>query len=101
MKHIYLRQMLEWRMECDNNWSVPTGALGKGLKKRLPPKIWSQLENSYAGANIADNWEALFRTMELFREVAFEVRERLGYAYPYDLDQRVTTHVQHIQRQDH
>jgi aminoglycoside 6-adenylyltransferase len=46
MKPNFLRQMLEWRMERDHGWSVPTGALGRGLKKRLPPEIWSQLERT-------------------------------------------------------
>ena len=97
MKHIFLRSMLEWRMELDHGWSVPTGALGKGLKKRLPPEIWSQLENTYAGADIAGNWEALFRTMALFRQVAIEVGEGLGYVYPHELDQRVTAYVKDMQ----
>jgi aminoglycoside 6-adenylyltransferase len=101
MKHIYLRPMLEWRMELDHGWSVPTGALGKGLKKRLPSEIWSQLERTYVGANIADNWEALFRTMALFRQVAIEVGEGLGYTYPNDLDQRVAKYVQDMQHRDH
>jgi len=98
MKHIYLRQMLEWRMECDHNWSVPMGALGKGLKRHLPAEIWSQLERTYTGAGIAENWEALFMTVVLFRQVAIDVANHLGYGYPHDLDQRVTAYVQHIQR---
>jgi aminoglycoside 6-adenylyltransferase len=97
MKHVYLRPMLEWRMELDHNWSMATGALSKGLKKRLPAKTWSLLEGTYAGASIADNWEALFRTMALFRQVAIEVGESLGYSYPYDLDQRVTAYVKGMQ----
>ncbi|MBU2612068.1 MAG: aminoglycoside 6-adenylyltransferase, partial [Chloroflexi bacterium] len=101
MKHNFLRQMLEWRMECDHDWSAPTGALGKGLKKRLPPEIWSQLERTYVGASIADNWEALFRTIALFRQVAIAVADHLGYTYPHDLDQRVTAYVQHVQGLDH
>ena len=96
MKHVYLRPMLEWRMELDHDWSVRTSALGKGLKKRLPPEIWSQLERTYVGADIADNWEALFHTMALFRQVAIEVGEALGYLYPHDLDQRVTDYVQEM-----
>jgi aminoglycoside 6-adenylyltransferase len=32
MKHVYLRQMLEWRVGIEHNWSVPVGLLGKGLK---------------------------------------------------------------------
>jgi aminoglycoside 6-adenylyltransferase len=98
MKHIFLRSMLEWRMELDHGWSMPTGSLGKGLKKRLSPEIWSQLENTYAGADIVDNWEALFRTMALFRQVAIEVGEGLGYDYPHELDQRVTDFVRKMQR---
>lgn len=96
MKHNFLRQMLEWRMERDHGWSVPAGALGRGLKKRLPPEIWSQLERTYVGAGIAENWGALFKTIALFRQVAMEVADHLGYAYPHDLDQRVTTYVQHV-----
>jgi len=98
MKHAYLRPMLEWLMGLNHNWSLPTGSLGKGLKKKLPPQIWSQLEDAYAGADTADNWEALFRTMTLFRQVAMEVGKGLGYDYPLDLDERVTAFVKEMQR---
>ncbi len=96
MKHVYLRRMLEWRMELDYNWSMKTGALGKGLKKRLPPTIWSQLERTYAGAGIEENWDALLKTVALFRQVASDVAGHLGYAYPYELDRRVMAYVQKI-----
>jgi aminoglycoside 6-adenylyltransferase len=98
MKHIYLRQLLEWRMEIDHDWSVPVGSLGKGLKKRLPPDIWAQVEQAFAGARLDDNWEALAHTMDLFRRVAIEVGEHLGYAYPQDLHRRVSAYVDHIRQ---
>ena len=101
MKHNFLRQMLEWRMECDHAWSAPTGALGKGLKRRLPPDIWSQLERTYVGAGISENWEALFQTLALFRQVAIQVADHLGYVYPHDLDQGVTTYVKKVKCLDH
>jgi aminoglycoside 6-adenylyltransferase len=96
MKHVLLRPMLEWRVGVEHNWSIPTGSLGKGLKKQLPSEIWSQLENTYAGANARDNWEALFRTITLFRQVALEVGKSLGYEYPLELDQRVTAFAQRM-----
>lgn len=98
MKHVYLRPMLEWLMGVNHNWSLPTGSLGKGLKKKLPSEIWSQLEAAYAGADIEDNWEALFHTMFLFRQVAMEVGKALGYSYPDELDQRVTDYVQNMRK---
>ena len=98
MKHTYLRQLLEWRMEINYGWSVPAGFLGKWLKKRLPPDIWAQVEQTYVGARLADNWDALAHTMALFRQVAVEVGEHLGYAYPHDLHQRVCAYVDHIKQ---
>jgi len=98
MKHVYLRRMLEWRMEIDHHWSAKTGSLGKGLKKHLPAAIWTQLESSYAGASIEENWAALLKTIDLFRQVAIEVATHLGYSYPQDLDQGVAQYVQKIRQ---
>ncbi|MGH3147011.1 MAG: aminoglycoside 6-adenylyltransferase, partial [Rubrobacter sp.] len=100
MKQNYLHPMLEWRAGCDYAWSLPEGHLGRGLKKRLPPEIWKALEGTYAGADIADNWEALFQTMALFRRVATHVAEELGYAYPRELDRRVVEYVWSIKGLD-
>jgi aminoglycoside 6-adenylyltransferase len=100
-KHVYLGRMLEWRMECDHDWAVPTGHLSRGLKKLLPSDIWQEFERTYVGADLTQNWEALFQTMALFRRVATEVGEALGYAYPYDLDRRVTAHVQAMRSVPH
>ena len=100
MKHVYLRQFLEWRAEMEHDWSVPTGSLGKGLKRLLPPAIWADLEQCYAGARPEDNWRALANTMALFRRVAIEVGAHLGYAYPSQLDQRVTAYVEHIKQME-
>ena len=77
-------------------WSVPTGFLGRGLKTALPPEIWSQLESTYVGAGIEENWDALFRTLALFRRVAVEVAAQLGYVYPYEMDQRVVAYAQEV-----
>ncbi len=96
MKHVYLRQVLEWRAQIDHAWSAPVGSLGKGLKKLLPPEIWSELERTYVGAGIEENWEALFRTIALFRRVASDVARHLGYTYPHELDRRVTAYTEQI-----
>jgi len=98
MKHIYLRPMLEWRVEMDHDWKLPVGSLGKGLKRHLPADIWTCLERSYAGAHIADNWRALRRTMELFRRVSVEVGAYFGYAYPEELHRKVSEYIEQIRQ---
>ncbi len=72
------------------------GSLGKGLKKRLPPDLWAAVEQCFAGAQPADNWAALAQTVEIYRRVAIEVGESLGYTYPDELHQRVMAYVEQI-----
>jgi aminoglycoside 6-adenylyltransferase len=100
MKQDHLLPMLEWRMEMDNGWSVKTGIFGKGLKKRLPPEIWAELEGTYAGAGMEENWEAMMKTIALFRRMAIEVGDRLGYAYPHELDRRMMAYLQKVKNLD-
>jgi aminoglycoside 6-adenylyltransferase len=93
MKFENLRVMLEWRMEINYNWSIKTGAVGKGLKKRLPAEIWSALEETYVGAGTEENWQAMFKTIDLFQKVAIEVGDHLGYAYPQELHDRTVAYL--------
>lgn len=88
-----LRRMLEWSIEIDRAWSLKPGALGQGLKERLKPDIWAEVEATFAGADIEENWEALFRTTALFQRIASAVATDLGYDYPRDLDRRVTAYL--------
>ena len=100
MKMVKLRQMLEWRMEIDHGWSVKPGAYGKGLKRYLAPGIWQELESSYVGAGVEENWTALFKTIDLYRRVAIEVGQHLGYDYPHELDRRAVAYLRKVQSLD-
>jgi aminoglycoside 6-adenylyltransferase len=100
MKQNDLRRMLEWRLEIDHGWSVKVGAYGKGLKRCLEPGLWSELEATYVGADLAENWVALFRTIDLFRSAAVEVAAHLGFVYPHGLDQRVEGYLRRVQDLD-
>lgn len=100
MKHLYLYKMFIWRFETDQNWSVKPGDYGKGLKRQISPERWRRLEDAYAGADIEGNWDALFRTVTLFREIAGEVGERLGYVYPAELHRRCVRYFERIGRLD-
>lgn len=98
MKHVYLLKVLEWRVGVEHNWSVGVGSLGKGLKKRLPQALWPAVEACFAGADLGDNWAALDNTMMLFRQVAVEVGDALGYIYPHELHDRVAAYVAQIRQ---
>lgn len=57
---------------------------------------WFEFASTYVEEDIDENWDALFKTTSLFRRVAIEVGVALGYAYRYDLDDRVTRYLQGI-----
>jgi aminoglycoside 6-adenylyltransferase len=96
MKFRCLRMMLEWQFEIAHGWGVKLGAHGKRLKLHISPGIWAELERTYAGASAEENWEALFRTVDLFRAVAVEVAAGLGFTYPHDMDRRVIAHLRRV-----
>lgn len=66
----------------------------------LPASLWSQLEAAYADAALSANWDALLRTMALFRQVAMDVAAQLGYTYPLAMDEGVTAYVERVRRLD-
>lgn len=95
-KLVALRRMLEWRIEIDHGWALRPGAYGKGLERFLPPELWHDLAATYVGSEIEENWDALFRTATLFRRVAVEIAEALGYPYPHDADAAVLRHLETV-----
>jgi aminoglycoside 6-adenylyltransferase len=96
MKYDLLRRVLEWRIELDHDWSWKPGAGGRGLKQHLDQRTWNEFADTFVGAGIEENWQALFQTTALFRRVASSVGEALGYRYPTELDERVTRYLQRI-----
>lgn len=96
MKMDLLVRMLEWRVECDYGWAFKPGNLGRGLRQRLDSATWSELESTFAGGGIVENWQALERTAALFRRIAWEVGERLSYSYPQELEEGVRGYWEHL-----
>lgn len=97
----YLRPVMEWQIELDNGWAVKPGPYGRKLKQWTSPEQWAELETTYTGMGIEENWEALFRTIDLFRKVAQNVGTRLGFAYPHELDRRAVAYLLKVKQLDH
>ncbi len=98
LKQDHLRPMLEWHAEIDHQWSLKPGPYGRRLKQYSRPDLWRELELTYTGAGLEENWQALFRTIELMQRVATGVGEHLGYTYPQLLQQRVVNYLWKVRR---
>jgi aminoglycoside 6-adenylyltransferase len=93
LKQEHVRPMLEWHIETDHQWSIKPGPYGRGLKKWLRPDLWADLERTYSGPDLEENWQALYRVIDLMRKASLEVGQRLGFAYPHDIDRRAMDHL--------
>lgn len=88
-----MRRMLEWRIEIEQNWSVKPGVYGRGFQYLLPASLWSALAGTYGELSVQETWAALDRVGALFRQVAAEVGNELGYLYPQQVDDQVSVNI--------
>ena len=91
-----LRPLLEWLVEIDRGWDWKPGAYGRGIERALPRRLRTELQATYVGSGVEENWEALLRTTALFRRVAHEVSDALGFEYPQDVDDGVSAHLERV-----
>jgi aminoglycoside 6-adenylyltransferase len=101
MKHEHLIPMLVWGIEIERGWSLKPGLYGRRLKQFLRPELWAELEQTYTGLGVEENWLVLERTMALFQKTGREVGAGLGYTYPEDLDRRAHAHIQWLRTLGH
>lgn len=93
---VQLMKMLAWYVGVNTHFAHSAGKEGKYLQQWLAPELWRLLLATYADADIAHTWDALFATCQLFRHVALPVAAHFAYAYPHEDDARVSAHLAHV-----
>jgi len=90
MRFDYLHKVMDWYIGSKHNWQIETGVLGKKYKSLLTTENWQEYEQTFTGSDIEENWEVFFRITKMFRRMAKELSEVLGYNYPQEVDEEVT-----------
>ncbi len=85
MKHILI-EMLRWQAYCKNGVEFDTWHDFRFFEKWVDPAVLQPLKNAFAHYDSEDIWDALFVTMNLFREVGRETAAMLKYDYPCEAD---------------
>ena len=96
----YLQTMIEWYAGLRNNWQITTNKHGRFFKRFLDTETWTELEKTFAGSELEENWKALFATSKLFRRLATTIAKDLGYPYPLKLDAEITAYLEKIKDLD-
>ncbi|MBN2390678.1 MAG: aminoglycoside 6-adenylyltransferase, partial [Anaerolineae bacterium] len=100
LKHL-LRQMLTWHTHARRGASTDTWMRGRFLEEWADPRAVAALPAIFAHYDAADVWRALLATMELFRWLALEAADALGYTYPSFGEDRAVEVVRSLQVDDH
>jgi len=85
-----LRRMMEWHARATKGQSYDTWMRGRFLEEWVDPRALKELGGIFAHYDAEDVWRALLATMGLFRWMAVETAERLGYPYLKLGDERAT-----------
>jgi aminoglycoside 6-adenylyltransferase len=85
-----LREMLERHTRAIRGWQYDTWHDGRYLEKWADPRALAGLQEAYARYDARDIRRALLATMDLFRWVAVETADRLGFSYPAMPDECAT-----------
>lgn len=85
----YLQKVIEWYIGVQNDWHINTNKCGRWFRRYLNKETWEELEKTYDGADIEDNWNALFRTADLFNRLSMHIGKQLGYKYPVEIENKI------------
>jgi aminoglycoside 6-adenylyltransferase len=91
-----LLQMLERHARTTHDLDFDTWMRGRFLEEWADPRAVAALPQIYAHYEEQDIWRALRATMELFRWLALETADILGYEYPTYGDERCSELVQQL-----
>lgn len=86
----FLLSMIEWNEQGKYNWNYQTYWMGAKMYEWASPEVWKNLHDTFAHFDRKDSWEALLKTIELFRTVAVQISARMDFAYPKDVDENIT-----------
>ena len=95
-----LQPLLEWYIGLHHNWSISTGMYGRWFQRYLDCPTWQAYQQTFAGAEIDSNWQALFATLDLVRRIGRELAGSLDFSYPDTTDRKVTGYIRWIKDLD-
>lgn len=77
----YFIPMIEWYVASQHHWDITTNKYGRLFKKYLSEQEWNQLEETFSGSDLSENWKACGKMLVIFDQMAIKVPESLKIEY--------------------
>ncbi len=98
IKHL-LTDLIKWQTYCKNDQNYDTWHDYRFFERWVDPTILTKMQNVYAHYDKEDIWNALFSTMNLFREISKETALLLKYPYPISADDYATEYISFLSQE--
>ncbi len=98
IKNGLLLKMIEWHERSRHDWKYDTRFGGKHMQAWVDGGVWESLHRTFSHFDSQDSWNALFATTTLFRQLATETADALGFAYPHEVDNHISQFIQYTSR---
>lgn len=85
----YFEKMVEWYLASQNDWKLTTNVHGRYFTKYLDQQTWEQIKQTFAGADIEENWQAFFKMVQIFTNLAKQISQQLEYEYPLEQEKKM------------
>ena len=89
MKELLL-QMIEWHEENVNGMQYDTWHAGRFICEWASQETLEELGRAFGHFDKSDSWQALNVTISLYERLSYDIAQRAGYAYPYDLEANIS-----------
>lgn len=96
MRTDYLVPMIEWYIASQHHWNITTNKHGRLFKKYLPHDLWMEIEATFSGSGIEENWTALFAYADLTSRLGIQLAETLRYRYPVELEKNIRKYLENV-----
>jgi len=94
--HTQLDRMVEWHIAMNHGFSVSTGMWGKYYKKYMSSELYENYLNTYTDGSPENLWNAVFSACDLFRFLAQQVSDHLGFTYCMQDDENMIKYITSI-----
>lgn len=91
-----LNDMISWYIGTQNDLPVATGKMGKYFKNYLPDYLYEQYARVFPDSDYENIWNAVFTACDLFRSLAKQVGQELGYPYNEQDDEGVMIYLHRV-----
>ncbi|SHL13857.1 aminoglycoside 6-adenylyltransferase [Chitinophaga jiangningensis] len=98
MRTNYLVPIIEWYIGCLHDWKVSTNKHGRLFPQYLPGELWRAIQSTFSGADILDNWRALFAYADIIHQLGTAVADRLNFVYPHETETKVRKYLREVHK---